>query len=87
MIISYKQRQYTDKKSKENAGSEILGVIAHDVIKQFSEKAFQIDNSEKSINETVKEVLDTILGNHKDVEIDWLNMVTVNDDLKKFFVD
>ena len=87
LITSYKQRQYTDKKSRENAGSEILGVIAHDVIKQFSEKAFQIDNSGKSIDETVREVLDTILGNHKDVEIDWLNMITAKNDLKKFFVD
>ena len=42
----YKERNYSEIKIKENTGSEILGIIAHDAIEKFEEKAFQIDVSE-----------------------------------------
>ncbi len=43
----YKERNYSEIKIKENTGSEILGIITHDTIEKFEEKAFQIDVSEK----------------------------------------
>ena len=53
----YKERDYSENKIKENAGSEILGIITHDTLEKFEEKAFQIDVSEKSIEQVVEKVL------------------------------
>ena len=57
LISVYKERKYTDEKSRENAGSEVLGIIAHDAISKFQEKAFQINTSGKSIQEVVEKVM------------------------------
>ena len=87
LISVYKKRKYTDKKSKENLGSEVLGIIAYDTISKFQEKAFQINTSGKSIQEVVEKVMVLISSNEGNEEVDWLNLVTNNNDLKKFFVD
>jgi adenylate kinase len=87
LISVYKERKYTDEKSRENAGSEILGIIAHDAISKFQEKAFQINTSEKSIQEVVEKVMTIISNNEGNEDVDWLDLVTKNNDLKKFFVD
>lgn len=87
LIPVYKQRGYTDKKCNENLGSEILGVIAHDTIERFGQKAFQVDVSGKDISETVKKVLDIISNENSSDKVDWLGLVTENNDLGKFFVD
>ncbi len=87
LISIYKERKYTDEKSRENAGSEILGIIAHDAISKFQEKAFQVNTSGKSIQEVVEKVMTLISSNEGNEEVDWLDLVTKNNDLKKFFVD
>jgi len=87
LISVYKERKYTDEKSKENLGSEVLGIIAHDAISKFQEKAFQINTSGKSIQEMVEKVMTVISSNEGNEEVDWLNLVTKNNDLKKFFTD
>lgn len=87
LLAVYKDRGYTDEKSRENAGSEILGIIAHDTISKFQEKSFQINTSEKSIEETVKKTMEVISSNKGNEEVDWLDLITKNNDLKKFFVD
>ncbi len=87
LISVYKERKYTDEKSKENLGSEVLGVIAHDAISKFQEKAFQINTSGKSIQEMVEKVMTLISTNEGNEEVDWLGLVTKNNDLKKFFAD
>ena len=56
----YKERNYSEIKIKENTGSEILGIITHDTIEKFEEKAFQIDVSEKNIQQVVERVLKII---------------------------
>jgi adenylate kinase len=81
----YKERSYSEIKIKENTGSEILGIITHDTIKKFEEKAFQIDVSEKNIQEVVEKVLEIISRKEGNEEVDWLNIVTKNNDLEKFF--
>ena len=85
LIAVYKKRGYTEEKTRENTGSEILGVIVHDAINQFGSKVFQVDVTEKSISEVTEKVLNII--NEKDVseEVDWLDLVTKRNDLKKFF--
>ena len=87
LISVYEERKYTDEKSKKNAGSEILGIITHDTISKFQEKAFQVNISDKSIQEVIKKINSIISNNRGSEEIDWLDLVTKNNDLKKFFVD
>ncbi len=87
LISVYKERKYTDKKSMENLGSEVLGIIAHDAISKFQEKVFQINTSGKSIQEVVEKVMTLISNNIGNEEVDWLDLVTKNNDLKKFFPD
>jgi len=87
LISVYKERKYTDEKSKENLGSEVLGIIAHDAMSKFQEKTFQINTSEKSIQEVVEKVMTLISSNKGNEEVDWLDLVTKNNDLKKFFAD
>ena len=81
----YKERNYSEEKIKENIGSEILGVITHDTMEKFEEKAFQIDVSEKNIEQVVEKVLQVISKKENNEQVDWLDLVTKNNDLEKFF--
>ena len=87
LISVYKKRNYSDKKIKENTGSEVLGIIAHDAIRKFQEKVFQINISKKTIPETVEKTINLISSNKGNEEVDWLELVRKNNDLGKFFVD
>ena len=87
LISVYKERKYTDEKSRENAGSEVLGIIAHDAMSKFQEKVFQIDTSGKSIQELTEKLMTVISSNEGNEDVDWLDLVTKNNDLKKFFAD
>ncbi len=87
LISVYKERKYSDEKSKENLGSEVLGIIAHDAKSKFQEKVFQINTTGKSIKEVVEKVMTMVFSNEGNEEVDWLGLVTKNNDLKKFFVD
>ena len=87
LISVYKKRKYSDKKIKENTGSEVLGIIAHDAISKFQEKVFQINISKKTISETVEKIVNLISSNKGNEEVDWLELVRKNNDLGKFFVD
>ena len=81
----YKERNYSENKIKENVGSEILGVITHDTMEKFEEKAFQVDVSEKNIEQVVEKVLQVISKKGNNDQVDWSNLVTKNNDLEKFF--
>lgn len=98
LISIYKERGYSDRKTKDNTASEILGIIANDAKTKFQEKVFQIDISKKSIQKGVEEVADVISNNSKNgkikkeeeeekISIDWLELVKKNNDFKKFFAD
>ena len=87
LISVYKKRNYSDKKIKENTGSEVLGIITHDAIRKFQEKVFQINISKKTIPETVEKTINLISSNKGNEEVDWLELVRKNNDLGKFFVD
>ena len=81
----YKERNYSENKIKDNVGSEILGVITHDTMEKFEEKAFQVDVSEKNIEQVVEKVLQVISKKGNNDQVDWSNLVTKNNDLEKFF--
>ncbi|MBI3255282.1 MAG: shikimate kinase, partial [Nitrosarchaeum sp.] len=79
------KREYTEEKTRENTGSEILGIIAHDAIEQFGVNVLQVDVTGKSISKVVEKVLNIINGRGTNEEVDWLDLVTKQNDLKKFF--
>jgi adenylate kinase len=87
LISVYRDRGYTERKIKENTGSEILGIIAHDAANQFREKVFQINVSQKTISETVEKTINVIFGDTNDDVVDWLELIRSNNDLEKFFSD
>ncbi len=84
---TYKKRKYTNKKSLENTGSEILGIVYYDTIREFGrEKTFQIDTSNKAISFTAKKVESIFKGNKvKEDNVDWLQLVFKKRDMRKFF--
>ncbi|MGY5150498.1 MAG: adenylate kinase family protein [Candidatus Nitrosopumilus sp. bin_68KS] len=87
LITVYKNRKYSDKKIKDNTGSEILGIIAHDAINRFEEKTVQMNITGKTIEESEEIVISIISTNKGNEDVDWLDLVTKNNDLKKFFAD
>ncbi|RNJ77264.1 MAG: shikimate kinase [Nitrosopumilus sp. H8] len=86
LIPVYKERGYPDEKCAENAASEILGVVAHDAMRQFGESARQIDATGMSAGEVADAAMGCISGDDGD-EVDWLGMVAENNDLSRFFAD
>jgi len=87
LIPVYNDRKYSEKKIRENTGSEILGIIANDAISRFQEKTFQVNVSGKTISEVVKNTMSVITKSEGNEEVDWLELVRTNNDLGKFFVD
>ena len=87
LVSVYKDRKYSDKKCKENAGSEILGIIAHDTIDKFQEKVFEINVTGKTVPEVVKQAMRVITQKDENDQVDWLELVRKNNDLGKFFAD
>ena len=87
LIEVYKKRNYSKKKILDNTGSEVLGIIAHDVFTKFGEKSFQINVSNNDIDSTVNRIKAIIQGKKQNDDVDWLELVTKNGDLENFFVD
>ena len=86
LISVYQKRKYSAAQAAENLGSEILGVILYDSMKSFGKKkTFQIDTTNKSITKLTKDIKDIINGKFENENVDWLTLVSENDDLKKFF--
>ena len=87
LVKVYRNRRYSEEKIKENTGSEILGIIVHDAISIFEEKVVQINITGKTIQEGEEKAMGLISGNKESEKVDWLDLVTKNKDLRKFFVD
>jgi adenylate kinase len=86
LISIYKKRGYSAKKSAENLGSEILGVIAYDCMKKFGKnKSHQLDTTSKSASQITKIIIKSIGSKFESDKVDWLTLITKKNDLKKFF--
>ena len=86
LLSTYKKRKYSKAKMTENLESEILGIIAFDIIKKLGKKkTFQIDTSSKSILDVTKMIQKIVDGKKVNDEVDWLSLVSKKGDLKKFF--
>jgi len=82
----YEERKYQSSKIKENAGSEILGVIANDSIISFGKKkSFEVDVTNKT-PEMILEKIHDIINNQKGSDaIDWLRLIEEKNEIGKFF--
>ena len=83
LLVTYKDRGYSDEKSTENAASEILGIVFHDAKKAFGDMVFQVNVS--GADDPIKNTTDIIHGTGRDSDVDWLSMVADNHDLGRFF--
>jgi adenylate kinase len=86
LIEIYNKRDYQKSKIKQNAGSEILGIIANDSIASFGkEKTFEIDTTKKTPEKILKEIVN-IINNHEEGDmVDWLRLVEEKNEINKFF--
>jgi len=86
LLDIYKKRGYTEKKMKDNLGSEILGIIVNDAINNFGqEKTFQVDTTDHTPKELAVRIHDIYRGKDNGDNIDWLPLIQEKNDLKKFF--
>ena len=82
----YKNRNYSDKKNKENTGSEILGIIANDSLSSFSlDKTYEIDTTNKNPKQIVEQIHEIIEGRNNRDLVDWLSLVKEKYDFNRFF--
>lgn len=86
LLDVYSKRRYSKNKANENIASEILGIIAFDVLQKFDKKKIcQVDVSGSEITKNVEKTMKMIKGRIKTEEVDWLDLVARNKDLEKFF--
>jgi len=86
LITVYKKRNYSKEKIKDNIGSEVLGIILYDSISRLGKKkTLQIDVTNKTVNDSVKKVIDAIKGISYSDEVDWLEIVSEKNNLDQFF--
>ena len=86
LLDIYKKRGYSEKKTKDNLGSEILGIIANDSITNFGqEKTFQIDTTDSTPKTIVSKIDDIINRSNNGDSIDWLPLIKEKNDFKTFF--
>ena len=83
----YKKRQYTREKSRQNIECEALGITAYDSLRKFGKKVFQIDTTKRDADKVTELVLDIMKGGSHNDEVDWLDMIWRENDLKKIFSD
>jgi adenylate kinase len=82
----YKKRGYSEKKIKDNLGSEILGIVTNDAINTFGiKKTFQIDTSNSTSKTIVKKINSIIDRTDSGDIIDWLPLIQEKNDFKTFF--
>jgi adenylate kinase len=84
------ERGYSVDKVRENVASEILGTALYDSLKTFTRsKVTEFDTTGKSPNETAEEILAALQKNPRSKPvnsgIDWLNLVSENGDMRRFF--
>ena len=86
LIKIYEKRKYQNPKIKENAGSEVLGVIANDSITSFGkEKSFEVNATDKTPEIILKRIQDIINNQENGDIVDWLKLIEEKNEMNKFF--
>ncbi|MFM8658405.1 MAG: adenylate kinase family protein [Candidatus Nitrosotenuis sp.] len=86
LIPIYKKRKYSQKKTIENIGSEILGITEYDSIIKFGmKKDTQINTTSLTPAQTVNKMKLILKNKFKGDKVDWLDIIANKGDLAKFF--
>jgi len=88
LLDTFFARGYNAEKSKNNAASEILGIVSFDAIETFGKKKIaEFDTSRKEPEKTADEIVLTLQGRlaQRIGFVDWLALVEERNDLHKFF--
>ena len=86
LIKIYEERKYQNSKIKENAGSEVLGVIANDSITSFGKKkSFEVDTTDKTPEIILKRIQNIINNQENGDIVDWLKLIEEKNEINKFF--
>ena len=86
LIKIYEERKYQNSKIKENAGSEVLGVIANDSITSFGKgKSFEVDATNKTPEIILKRIQNIINNQENGDIVDWLKLIEEKNEMNKFF--
>ena len=86
LIKIYEKRKYQNSKIKENAGSEVLGVIANDSITSFGkEKSFEVNATDKTPEIILKRIQDIMNNQESGDIVDWLKLIEEKNEMNKFF--
>ena len=86
LLLVYKKRKYSQKKTIENIGSEILGITEYDSITRFGmKKTTQINTTNLTPNQIVNKIMLILKNKFKGDKVDWLDIVASKGDLAKFF--
>ncbi len=87
LIPVYKKRKYSEQKTIENLGSEVLGITFYDALKKFGPvKTHQVDTSLSSVSKVVKKIEMLFeKGRFQQDQVDWLGLISKKGDLKRFF--
>lgn len=86
LIPIYKKRKYSQKKTIQNIGSEILGIIAYDCVSKFGKnKVSEINVTDLSSNQIINKIGLIFKQRFKSDKVDWLDMISKKGDLVKFF--
>jgi adenylate kinase len=88
LVKTFAARGYSAEKSRENAASEILGVVFSDALKAFGRrKVAEFDTTGRTPDKTADEIIKTLnkLLQKRVGVVDWLAMVAEKGDMQKFF--
>jgi len=89
VIDTLKSRGYPEEKVLENAEAEFLGIVYLDMLKKFGpQKTWQINVSNRSIDESIDLLLSGIRGEDINEDVDWTRILELDkslDDLLLLF--
>ena len=86
MIDRYKERNYDELKIRDNIVSELIGIIHYDTVMKYGDdKTFEIDVSNKNVNNIVDEI--TMIINDERISkdrIDWIDYASKSNKLRRY---
>ncbi len=86
LIQRLKQRNWTHEKIMENVQAEILGVCLVDAINAYGEdKVFEIDTTDRAIEESIFQFLQIIKERKRSKRIDWMIQLEREKRFDEFF--
>jgi broad-specificity NMP kinase len=86
LLQTFRERNYTILKIRENITSEILGITLYDSIRKFGkEKIIEFDTTKKSSKEIIRRLIEALNDNSKrrTGNIDWMPILKDQQELLK----